>query len=107
LGIKSRSKIALERALARAWTSDLSDLWLEVEAVERKDWLKKEAYWLDRILEEDFERCIFILGAEHVERFCRLLDREQVEYEIVVKHWQPSHNPETDTCELRPSVLER
>ena len=106
LGIKSGGKIALELALGREGTSDLSDLGPEVEAVKRKDWPKREAYWLDRILEEDFERCIFILGAGHVETFCRSLDREQVEYEIVAKDWHPSHNPEANACAFRSSVLE-
>jgi len=103
LGIKNRDKIVLELAIARPWTSDL---WLEVEAAEREYWPIKEADWLDRILEEDFERCIFILGAEHVETFCRSLDREQVEYEIVAKNWHPSHNPEANACAFRSSVLE-
>jgi len=103
LGIKNRDQIREELGYGRVLTLDQSE---EVEAIERMYWPKREAYWLDRILEEDFERCIFILGAEHVETFCRSLDRVQVEYEIVAKNWHPSHNREASACAFRPSVLE-
>jgi len=49
-----------------------------VNAAERKYWPIREAYWLDRILEEDSERRTFVLGADHVERFCaRIMKRKK------------------------------
>lgn len=86
LGIKRRKEIVSEFGFGGELSQEQS---MKVDAVEQGHWDKRERYWLERLLEEKRDGCIFILGANHVERFCRLLDGAGLSWEVIEKDWSP------------------
>ena len=86
LGIKGRREIILELGYSGLLSPEQSE---KVDAVEEGHWDKREHYWLERIRELKHDSCIFILGANHVERFCRLLESVSISWEVIEKDWVP------------------
>jgi hypothetical protein len=72
LGIKDRNEIARDLGYGRVLTNQQSN---EVDIIERSYWERREKYWLDRLLEESFQKCFFLMGSVHMDSFCSLLRR--------------------------------
>lgn len=86
LGIKSRSEIALELGYGRDLTSKQS---AEIDIIERTHWDKREKYWLDCLLERDFNKCIFLLGPDHIDSFYIKLKEHEIDIVILTDRWEP------------------
>lgn len=86
LGIKSRKEIAQELGYGCTLTSQQS---FEVDNIEKSFWETRERYMLERLLEHKFAKCIFLIGANHVDRFSALIMDNGIQCIIIEKNWQP------------------
>ena len=59
---------------------------------ERSQFPAREAFWLDRILTGRPRNCLFVLGPNHLESFCRLLCSRGIHVEVKNNRWQ-AHEP--------------
>lgn len=87
LGIKRRKEIISDFGYSGELSQEQS---AKVDTVEHGHWDKRERYWLERLREQKRGSCIFVVGANHVERFCRLLDIRELSWEIVERDWAPA-----------------
>jgi len=86
LGIKCFKEIAQELGYGRVLTREQA---AEVEKIEKIHWEKRERFWLDKLIEKQFNKCIFLVGADHVDRFNTLLTAHGFRSAIVDRDWQP------------------
>jgi len=86
IGIKSIKEIASDLGYGHALTSQESE---KVEIMDKKQWDKREKYWLSRLLEKDFQKCIFIVGSDHVDSFYSKLKENKIETQILTNNWKP------------------
>lgn len=86
LGIKCFKEIAQELGYGPVLTSAQSS---EVEKIEKKHWEKRERFWLGKLIKEQFDKCIFLVGAGHIDRFSTLLTAHGFRSAIIEKDWQP------------------
>lgn len=86
LDIKCRKEIAQELGYRRSLTREQSS---EVDKVEKAHWEKREKFWLDRLTEQDSDKSIFLVGADHVDRFTALLTAHGIQSKVVERDWQP------------------
>lgn len=86
LGIKNFKEIAQDLGFGTVLTSEQSSI---VEEIEKTHWEKRERFWLSKLIEEQFFKCIFLVGANHVGRFHTLLTENGFGSVIVVQDWQP------------------
>lgn len=84
LGIKTRKEIASDLGYGRVLTHDQS---AEVDAVEKKYFGIREQCWLDRLREHEFNKALLIIGADHIDSFCRLLTENRLAYELLTRDW--------------------
>lgn len=64
----------------------------------RDQWPIREAYWSKRLKQVSFKRCIFILGAKHVEPFEKQLTAEGFSVRIEDADWKSSRSESLDGC---------
>lgn len=80
LGIKSRRDIAKDlgygTALSRAQSRDVTKIDLD-------HWNIRENHWLDILDQHTFERCLFVIGSDHVQRLLEKLDEKGQDYEVL------------------------
>lgn len=86
LGIKGFKEIVQELGYGAVLTREQSS---EVEKIEKKHWEKRERFWLGKLIEEQFAKCIVLVGANHVDRFNALLTANGFRSAIVERDWQP------------------
>ncbi len=86
MGIRDQEEIALGLGYGRVWTSQQLE---EIDSIVKSQWEIREKYWLDRLLEQNFRKCIFLIGSEHMNSFCSLLKHNGIEIKIIEKKWQP------------------
>jgi hypothetical protein len=86
LGIKCHKEITQELGYSNVLTKQQS---LEVDKIEKSYWEKRERFWLDRLMRKKFEKCIFLIGGDHVDRFNALLMSRGIESIIIEENWQP------------------
>ncbi len=60
-----------------------------VEQKKREQWFIRERYWLEQLQRLHFSRCVFILGAQHVDSFAELLVSENFVVHIEHRDWEP------------------
>lgn len=86
LGIKCFKKIAQELGYGQGLTHEQE---LEVDKIWKSYWDKRERFWLNKLMEQKFKKCIFLVGANHVDRFGSLLIDNGIQPLILEKDWQP------------------
>ena len=86
LGIKCRKEIAQELGYGVALTREQS---AEVDKIEKANWETREKFWLNKLNEHQPNKCIFLVGADHVDRFAVLLTENDIQSVTVEKDWQP------------------
>ncbi|MBF0505832.1 MAG: hypothetical protein HQL09_03255 [Nitrospirae bacterium] len=86
LGIKCRRGIAHELGYGSVLTGKQC---FEVNEIEKTHWEKRERFWLDRLIGRFFEKCVFLLGANHVSRFSVLLTENGIQPMVIEKDWRP------------------
>ncbi|OGP54582.1 MAG: hypothetical protein A2Y65_06300 [Deltaproteobacteria bacterium RBG_13_52_11] len=86
LGIKCFKEIAQELGYGSVLTSEQSS---EVKKIEKTHWEKRERFWLGKLIEKQFDKCIFLVGADHVDHFNTLLTAHGFRSAIVERDWQP------------------
>jgi hypothetical protein len=86
LGIKCFKEIYEELGYGRTLTREQSN---EVSKIEKTYWEKREKFWLERLIEQRVGKCIFLVGADHTDRFASLLSANGVRCIIVETHWEP------------------
>jgi len=86
LGIKSFNEIARDLGYEPGLTREQI---ATVEMIEKEHWGKREKFWLAKLTEKQFDKSIFLLGANHVDRFNTLLIANSYQSSIVERDWQP------------------
>ena len=85
LGIKSRKEIINELDYGKALTKAQSE---EVDAKEISYREIRERHWINELMEQECQKCIFILGADHIESLSRLLEEKGIKVEVIEKDWK-------------------
>jgi len=86
LGIKCYKEIAQQLGYGHVLTREQSSF---VEEIEKTYWERRERFWLDKLINVQFAKCVFLVGANHVGRFNALLTTHGFQSSIVVKDWLP------------------
>lgn len=86
LGVLTDREAAKKLGFNRFWTRAQEP---QVKAEVRKTWPTRERFWLDRLRQATFERCVFVLGSEHVETFGQLLTCEGFTVHVAHVDWKP------------------
>ena len=60
----------------------------KVEREKRKNWPKREQFWLDKIKDRVEEKLIFVCGADHIKSFKSLLESNNCNVEILSENWK-------------------
>jgi len=55
----------------------------------REQWPIREGFWLEKLQRTDFSHCAFILGANHVESFAKLLTSKGFDARVESQDWEP------------------
>lgn len=87
LGIPSFDELREARGFSR-YISEREEK--QLEADERLYWPIREKEWLDRIQGANHSSLLFILGAQHVESFARLLEQAQYHVNVISPRWRGS-----------------
>lgn len=86
LGIYDYKQLKSKLGLGRGVTSEQDEYLLNEE---KKYWPIRERHWLDRILSANAQSCLLIIGASHVEQFCKLIFDNGHECEVRTASWSP------------------
>jgi hypothetical protein len=86
LDIKCFKEIAQELGYGPVLTREQTS---KVENIEKIHWEKRERFWLCKLIEKQFDKCIFILGANHIDSFNTLLTVRGFRSTIIERDWQP------------------
>ena len=86
LGIKSWQEIVQELGYGPVLKREQS---LEVDKIEKSHWEARERFWLDKLIEQQSDRTVFLVGADHVDRFVALLAVNGIQTIIINGDWQP------------------
>lgn len=60
-----------------------------IETEARVYWPIRERFWLDRLMSRSSNRCLFVLGSNHVDSFSQLLSNQSIRNEIKSRKWEP------------------
>ena len=90
LGIKITKEIIQELGYDDVLTPSQAE---KVDRIEKSYHPIRRSFWLQKLLEHRFERCVFILGSDHVDAFCDLLKTHQIHCEIIDRKWQLNNIP--------------
>ena len=85
LGIPSYDELMEARGISLYSISEMEEKLLEAD--ERLYWPIREKEWLDRIQGANHRSLLFILGAQHVESFARLLEQAQYHVNDISPQW--------------------
>jgi hypothetical protein len=86
LGLLTDMEAAKKLGYELSWTQE-QDAAVKAEA--RGTWPARERFWLDHLRQVPFNRCAFVLGAEHVQTFGSLLSSEGFTVHVAQSHWKP------------------
>lgn len=86
LGILSTDEIKIELDIGFAMTDQQTAL---LDSRAKEFWPVRELFWIEKLQDEPVERCVFILGAEHVDSFSALLSLRGIEVKIEHRNWKP------------------
>ncbi len=86
LSILTVGEAAKKLGYELSWTREQN---AAVEAEARKTWPARERFWLERLRQVPFNRCAFVLGAEHVHTFGNLLSSEGFTVHVAQSYWKP------------------
>jgi len=75
--VKSKKFLATSNQLKKA------------DNIEKSYWGIRENYWLEKLTEHDFKKCIFLVGVDHISSFSALLDENKIQFQIVEQDWKP------------------
>ena len=50
---------------------------------------KREGYWLNKLIKQNFSKGIFVLGEKHIDSFVHLVDMSDIEVYRVIDAWRP------------------
>lgn len=59
----------------------------EVDEREKSYWPKREGFWLSKLTGCSFEKCLFILGAKHIDSFSDLLKIKSYQPKTLERDW--------------------
>jgi hypothetical protein len=62
----------------------------QFEIEERRFWSIREEFWLNRVLAITANKCLFVLGSDHVDSFSMLLSSRGFSTEIKIHKWPRS-----------------
>lgn len=85
-GIKSRKEIIADLGFGRAIPSQESE---KIDRIEKKQWPKREEFWLKRLLGHGFKKCIFLVGTEHIDSFSEKIKANSINLKIITQNWEP------------------
>lgn len=70
------------------WASNLSRL--EIQKCIAEHHRRREEVWLERLSKFDAFPVLFVCGADHVDSFVSLLERESITVSVVERNWEPA-----------------
>ena len=59
----------------------------EIDTQLKESRAKRESYWLDQLLDLNIWPVLFVCGADHVDSFRRLLQREDIDVHVAAADW--------------------
>lgn len=83
LGIRKKSDLEMDVFHGRLAATEL-------DAAVRREWAKREAFWLEELRDLDASPVLFVCGADHARPFMGLLETGGLEAEIVAADWSPN-----------------
>jgi len=86
LGIRNGKELSQSLGFGNILNAEQATI---VEQKEREQWPIRERYWLEQLQKVHFRQCVFILGAQHVDSFDKLLAREDFTVHIEHPDWEP------------------
>lgn len=86
LGTLTHSEAAKKLGFGSYWAREKDAL---VEAEVRKTWPARESFWLEKLRQVMFTRCVFVLGAKHVVTFGDLLASQGIAVHVAQSDWKP------------------
>ena len=84
--IQSKKEIATDLGYGNVLTDEQA---AKVDAIEKEQWDVRENYWLETLFAEDFDKCIFIVGSEHINNIKIKLTKRNMETRVLVYKWEP------------------
>ncbi len=60
----------------------------DVKQIQNKHWDKRERIWLERLLKIEYEKCILIIGADHVDRVRTLMTKQKMSNQLLVRDYR-------------------
>ena len=84
LGIPSYSEILEDLGFGKVLTRAQA---IQLKTEEMRYWNVRENYWIENIIQHNFERCLFICGSSHIESFIEDLSSRGINFEIIAENW--------------------
>lgn len=84
LGILKSDELKIKFGYGRCLTHKQQD---HIDEEEVKFWPIREKFWLDKVTAITANKCLFVLGANHVESFSELLSNQGFNAEIKIRKW--------------------